>query len=802
MKSINKDIFREIKNSKGRFISILAIVALGVAFFAGVKTASTVMKHSADTYYDNNNMYDIKVTSQNGLTNSDINKIKNISSVDKIHGTYSLEALTTKENKESEVIIHGININSVKDKSKKDNVNAPTLIKGRYPKNNNECLIGVSSFGKSNYKLGSNINFYLNENNKINYFLKNTKYKVVGIVKIPLYLSYSIGTCNIGDGNLDSYVLISDEEFNYNVYTEAYVTCNKTKELDSYENKYFKEVNKTKDKIKDSLGSNYYILDRKSNYSYEDYRGAADKIDAIAKVFPIFFLLVAALVCLTTMTRMIDEERGNIGLLKALGYSKLKISSKYLLYSLLASTLGSLIGLIIGLILFPTVIYNAWGIMYTIIPVQLTIKPSVAIFTVLLFILITTLSSIAACYKDLTETPCLLMRPKAPKEGKKIFLERIKFIWNNLSFSRKVTARNLFRYKKRLSMTIVGIAGCGALLLAGFGIKNSISQVAEVQYKEIFKYDLRANIIDYKVNNIYKKDSRVKDSTMVNYLNGEVKYKDIKKDVSCIIPSNNKEFKEFYSLRKRGSNIEKTLKNNEVIITEKLGKDLKVKVGDYIKVNINKRESKKVKITAIVENYIGHIVYMNKKTYNNLFGSESVNNTLLIKKVKNNNKSLVKDLVKEKNINYVVDYSTFQENFNKIISSLNYVIIVLIISAGALSFIVLYNLTNVNISERVREIATIKVLGFYDNEVSMYVFRENIVLTLLGAVLGLVLGIGLHRFIMVNIDLENIMFGRNIKFISFLYAFLITNIFAFIVNFVMKKKLKKIPMVESLKSIE
>lgn len=802
MKSVNKDIFREIRRSKGRFISILAIVALGVAFFAGVRTASTVMKHSADTYYDDNNMHDIKVISEKGLLDSDIDKIKNVESVDKVHATYSLEALTTKDNKESEVIIHGIDIDSISDKNSKSNVNAPTLIKGRYPKKDNECLLGVASFGKANYEIGSNVTFYLNEDKKIDYLLKNTKYKVVGIVKIPLYLSYSIGTCNIGDGNLDSYVLISDKEFNYKAYTEAYVTVKGTKDLDSYSNEYFKKIRKTKDKIKDSLGSKTYVLDRKSNYSYEDYKGASKKIDQIAKIFPIFFLLVAVLVCLTTMTRMIDEERGNIGLLKVLGYSKLKIASKYLVYSLSASIIGSIVGLVIGLILFPTVIYNAWGIMYTIIPVQLTIKPSVAIFTAVLFILITTLSAILACYKDLVETPCLLMRPKAPRQGKKIFLERIKFIWNRLTFSRKVTARNLFRYKKRLFMTIIGIAGCSALLLAGFGIKNSISSIAEVQYKNIFKYDLQANITDYNVSNKYKDDSRVKDSSMISYLNGEVNYKDIKKDVSCIIPGDDNKFKDFYSLRKRGSNTEKSLKDNGVIITEKLGKDLGVKIGDYITINIDNKKSKKVKITAIVENYVGHIVYLNKNTYKSLFGSDSIDNTLLLKKNKSNNETLVKDLINEDDVTFVRDYSQFEENFNKVISSLNYVILVLIISAGALSFIVLYNLTNVNISERIREIATIKVLGFYDNEVSIYVFRENIILTVIGAALGLFLGIGLHRFIIVNIDLENIMFGRNIKLISFVYAFLITNIFAVFVDFVMKNKLKKIPMVESLKSIE
>ena len=543
-----------------------------------------------------------------------------------------------------------------------------------------------------------------------------------------------------------------------------------------------------------------------------DYGASANKIGDIANVFPVFFFLVAALVCLTTMTRMVDEQRGNIGTLKALGYSKLSISSKYIVYAAVASTLGALVGLAIGVVLFPTVIFYAWGIMYTVPKVKLLLDLPLSIISILVAVSVTTLAAVLACYKELIETPSLLMRPKAPKEGKRIFLERISFIWKRMNFTEKVTARNIFRYKKRFFMTVIGISGCTALLLAGFGIKDSISTIASKQFGEIIKYDSQVSIdkdstLTEKEDlfDKYKNDSRVEDISEMSTFNSKAIDDGEDKSVKLIVPKNISEFKDFISLRERSSQKEIQLDNNGVVITEKLSKSLGVKKGDKITIENEDGDRKEVEVSAISEMYVDHYVFMSPEYYKSTFGVTNEINALALKLNDTSTKVeevLGTELMDNDIVKSVSFYSGLVNNFDNMISSLNIVVIVLIVSAGALAFVVLYNLTNVNVSERLREIATIKVLGFYDNEVSAYVYRENLVLTAIGSIVGLALGTILHRFIMITVEFDAMMFGRNINILSYLIAVVITMGFAILVNLVMYKKLKKIPMVESLKSVE
>ena len=543
-----------------------------------------------------------------------------------------------------------------------------------------------------------------------------------------------------------------------------------------------------------------------------DYGASANKIGDIANVFPVFFFLVAALVCLTTMTRMVDEQRGNIGTLKALGYSKLSISSKYIVYAAVASTLGALVGLAIGVVLFPTVIFYAWGIMYTVPKVKLLLDLPLSIISILVAVSVTTLAAVLACYKELIETPSLLMRPKAPKEGKRIFLERISFIWKRMNFTEKVTARNIFRYKKRFFMTVIGISGCTALLLAGFGIKDSISTIASKQFGEIIKYDSQVSIdkdstLTEKEDlfDKYKNDSRVEDISEMSTFNSKAIDDGEDKSVKLIVPKNISEFKDFISLRERSSQKEIQLDNSGVVITEKLSKSLGVKKGDKITIENEDGDRKEVEVSAISEMYVDHYVFMSPEYYKSTFGVTNEINALALKLNDTSTKVeevLGTELMDNDIVKSVSFYSGLVNNFDNMISSLNIVVIVLIVSAGALAFVVLYNLTNVNVSERLREIATIKVLGFYDNEVSAYVYRENLVLTAIGSIVGLALGTILHRFIMITVEFDAMMFGRNINILSYLIAVVITMGFAILVNLVMYKKLKKIPMVESLKSVE
>lgn len=1067
-----KDTFREIKKSKGRFLSVFAIITLGVSFFTGIKVASPVMEVTADKYYDQNNLMDLTVVSNLGLTDKDINSISKIDGISNVYPTYSKEVLTSIGTNQLVLKVHGL-----PEKSNSDYINKIKITEGRYPKSEGECLIEDSK----DIPLGSTIKIYGDNNEDLSTTLKHNEYKVVGKVETPYYIAKAKGSSNIGSGTLNSFIMVLNNEFKLNNYTESYITVDGAKDLNSYSKEYEdkvqniedklvdlgkdraslrykeiindaneklsegksklqeektnayneldkvktkiensrskiknseqdldkkenqvkseissaeksissaseklslseielnkqinafntskdsaqQEINKAKDKlktqedevsklkeyiasieqvlsneyldeekrkelelilekskqklevseialsqareeiakqeqvfndtqnkllsaktdieknkelinsqksnldvkkkeaesefknarykleqgkkelekgqatylknkkevesklqkaqdeidreekkIKDIKNGKWYILDRNTNYGFVDYKNSANSIESISKIFPVFFFSLAALICLTTMTRMVDEQRINIGTMKALGYGTGSIMLKYILYSLLASVLGSALGNLIGLTVFPSVIYNAYASMtYTLPKVTLVFSVKLIILSTLIAVLTTTLASVYSCYKELKEVPSILMRPKAPKEGKRILLERISFIWNRLNFTQKVTCRNIFRYKKRFFMTVIGIAGCSALLLTGFGIKDSISSIVDNQYGQIIKYNLTLNYGKDVYNNSKNKEEKIidNDDRINNYLNIKNKsYKvvnnSIEKDANIIVPENINEINKFINLKNRVSNEKYTLNNDGILITEKLAKLLKVKVGDSIILKNEDNKEFKVNVSGVVENYVGHYIYMSPKLYKSTFNETvSFNEVLVNTKNGISQEKLGKDMMNLDNINSATFNTSAKSSFSDMITNLNSVVILIIVSAGALAFIVLYNLTNVNISERIREIATIKVLGFYDNEVSSYVFRENIILTIIGTVLGLILGVFLHRFIMTTAELEFVMFGREIKSISFILSGLLTFIFATLVNLCMYFKLKKVKMVESLKSVD
>ncbi len=556
----------------------------------------------------------------------------------------------------------------------------------------------------------------------------------------------------------------------------------------------------------------WYVLDRSSNYGFMDYKLTAERINSIANVFPVFFFLVAALVCLTTMTRMVDEQRGIIGTYKALGYNNNLIALKYVMYAAIASILGGVLGIILGINTFPKVIFSSYSMMYTLPKLEHISQPLLMTLSILMGVIVTTSASLGACYKELRELPSLLLRPKSPKAGKAIFLEKFSSLWKRLSFSHKVTARNLFRYKKRFFMTVIGIAGCAALLLAGFGLNNSISQVVKKQYKEIFNYDLdvrfkaESTVEDKeRIISSLEKNKRFKSLLEVTDINATLKSKGEDLPVSLIIPKNDEEFIDYITLRSRTSQRYFSIPKKGIVISEKLSKELGVTVGASIEMDTGDGFRKKVEVAAITENYVFHYAYMSQDYYKEIFRLAKPINSVIVKLKETSEdieRELSQSLIKDKGVASVTFYSAVASEFGDKISSLNNIVYVIIISAGLLAFVVLYNLTNINIGERIREIATIKVLGFYNSEVTSYVYRENIILSLIGAALGLFLGIFLHRYIMVSIEQDGIMFGNLIKPISFLYSFLITLAFSILVNIAMYRRLTNIPMVESLKSVE
>ena len=573
------------------------------------------------------------------------------------------------------------------------------------------------------------------------------------------------------------------------------------------------KIEEAQKEVDDIETPEWIITDRNDLPEYSDFGDNAERLKNIGKVFPMIFFLVAALISLTTMTRMVEEQRTQIGTMKALGYGKASIASKYLSYAFLATVGGSIAGVLFGEKVLPCIIIQAYGIMYWNIGdhMQLDYELRYALIASGAAVICTMGATLFSCAKTLAETPASLMRPPAPKEGKRILIERIGFIWKHLSFSWKSSMRNLFRYKKRLFMTIFGIAGSMGLMLVGFGLYDSIMDIALLQYDQIQHYDAMV------INDEDATDSQEKDllkfldgnSEIDHYTRVQLTKMTAPKEKGSVsiyvyVPENTENFKEDVTLRDRKSHEQYELTDDGAVICEKTASLIGVKTGDEITLEKDNRKYK-VKITAVTENYMGHYVYMTPPCYEKTFGEKpEYSSTVYTMKAdaESDLETLGNAILKYPAALSISYTSSTAGQVERMLGSLGAVIWVLIISAGMLAFVVLYNLNNINITERQRELATLKVLGFYDGEVSQYVFRENILLSFIGILAGAVFGIFLHRYVITTVEVDAVMFGRNIKPISFVYSGLITFGFSMFVNMVMHFKLKKINMVESLKSVE
>lgn len=571
-----------------------------------------------------------------------------------------------------------------------------------------------------------------------------------------------------------------------------------------------KKIAKNRDKLKDIKDPDWYVLGRGQNLGYETYRQDSDRIDNIGKVFPLIFFLVAALVSLTTMTRMVQEQRTEIGTFKALGYSSTAIISHYLIYSLTASITGSVIGVLLGYRLFPHLIIEAYSSLYA---VPETITPfitSLAAQASLLAIVFTTLAAAISALDELREVPASLMRPKPPKAGKKILLERIDFIWSRLKFTSKVTARNLFRYKQRLVMTVIGIAACTGLMLTGFGLKDGIIGATEAQFNDIYKYDMQgtlnrdeSEIEKKKIKTETLKDENVESVLFVNLQNGLVKSKEIRdEDSYVVVPENKDQLNEYINLFLKDKDL--NLDNDGVIITEKLSRLIDKKTGDTIEITIDEKIVE-AKISDITEQYIQHYIYMSPKYYEKISGEKMVYNNFY-GKLKDNSEKLEDDtsirLKTIAGINSIGFKNNSKVDYDQSMESIDAVVFILIASAGVLAFVVIYNLTNINITERRRELATIKLLGFYDKELAAYIYRENVILTFVGSFVGIFIGMILNKFVLSTAETNIIKFLGKISPRYFLYSIILTVLFSAIVNLAMYKRFSKIDMIESLKSAE
>lgn len=556
-----------------------------------------------------------------------------------------------------------------------------------------------------------------------------------------------------------------------------------------------------------------------------EYDQSADNMKAFSRVFPVFFFLIAAVVSLTTMTRMVEEERVQLGTLKALGYTAGSIAAKYLIYAALASVIGSAVGLAIGFVVYPKAIFDAYSIMFTTPPIILRFHPLYAVVGTLIVTGAVAAATLFACRNELVTCPAQLMRPKAPKPGKRVFLEKIEFVWRRMSFSSKVTARNLLRNKRRFIMTVIGISGCTALLLTGLGIEDSISAISKKQFGAdgIAMYDAQIVLRDAGDGTTREQtlagiraDTGIQDAmlTFIRSLDsGSERVSDFTLGTSILVPESNQKLSDFVKLTNRRSGEVYTLGDDGVLITEKFADKTKTAVGDEIFMTLTDDSRVTVKVAGIVENYAFHYIYMSPALYQQTFGETPAYNFVTAKltdTVKNMDEArrnaeksrMASDLMKRDDVSVVVYTSQSVETFDNIIEGLDMLVTIFVVAAGALAFLVLYNLSNININERVRELATIKVLGFYDREVSSYIYRESVFLTLLGTAIGVALGLPLHRFVIGVAEVNIVMFGREIAPLSMVIAAVTTLVFAVIVNLLMHRKLKKINMVESLKSVE
>ena len=585
----------------------------------------------------------------------------------------------------------------------------------------------------------------------------------------------------------------------------------RTKGLDELE-KAKEKLDDAKRQIDELKPGNWTVLDRKSHYATVTYRNTVDQMAAIGRLFPVFFILVAALVCLTTMTRMVDEQRGELGVLRAMGYSRLQCAGKYLIYAGTATLAGEVIGVIAGLAVFPAVIYHTWRMMY-ILPQMLLVLPwktiTLAGTGFLGGMLLTTWY---ACRRDTQEVPAQLMRPKAPKLGRKTFLEHITVVWNRLTFTWKVTMRNIFRYRQRFIMTVAGVAGCTALLVTGFGIRDSINSMVDVQFYDINRYDgtaeLKSGITQKEAEQIAADLSEREDvehaETVRMYSAKAASGNGIDETVSVMIFRDRETAEKAYSLRTRKKKVPIALEDKGVVISEKLAENLELSVGDSITFEAEDGRVRSVPISAVTEMYIRHYVLMSEECYREYFGELPDKIALLVKGSGDTARlrALQEDLTKMKEIEGIAFFDGLLENFNNMVKGLDIIVWTILFSSMALAFVVLGNLINVNISERQREIATLKVLGFRRKEVENYIYKENHILTLIGALAGLPVGTLLHHYIMRMVEMDYIMFGREILWPSYVIAVFLTFFFGILVNQSMRKKLSAIRMVESLKSVE
>lgn len=815
-KNMWRTTLREIRASLGRYLAIFAIIALGVGFFSGLKVSREAFLDAGNSFIADNNMFDFRLVSTLGLTGDDLEEVRKLSGVEYAYGAYQADAIVKDGEKEFVVRFH----------SEDENVNKLSLTAGRLAEKPGEIVADARHYNAGD--IGKHISISENNKQEISGRFKTKEYEIVGIAYSTLYLNYERGTTSVGNGSISCFFFMTADNFDLQVYTDIYVTM--TDKYEIYLDEYNDMISSGKDRFKtfleeqsekrfkplsifpgqsiELLKPSLFVLTRSENIGYVCFENDSSIVEGIAVVFPVFFFLVAALVCVTTMSRMIEEQRTQIGVLKALGYSDAVIMGKYMIYSGSAALIGCIGGFFLGCKVFPAIIWKVYGLMYGFSEIKFVFNPLLFLISLAVAVLCSVGTTWISCKKDLKMMAAGLMRPKAPKTGKRIFLERIGWIWRKIPFLHKVSIRNVFRYRGRFFMMMLGIGGCAGLLVTGYGIRDSITEIAEEQYSRILVYDELVNFSEeMKEDDLseFYKTFVDKTETFMPIYQTSVDPVDTGafRSVNLTVLYGEDKWKDVLLLHDDDGNQLEYPKEGEVILTENVAKANSVKTGDYITFRDSGYHELELKVSGICENYFNSYAYIGSATYKNLIKEDPPYRSAFIV-VKNGTDlhEAAASFMNDKRVSAVSVNADTREMFSKMMQTMNYIVILVIACAAALAFIVLYNLTNINITERIREIATIKVLGFYAGETASYVFRENMALTLMGAVVGLPMGIALHRYVMSNINIEMVTFDIHVNGISFVYAVLYTIAFALFVDLVMYFKLAKINMAESLKSVE
>ena len=829
-----KNLLREIKRTFTKFLSIFAICALGVAFFAGIRATSPDMKEAGDRLYNTYNLSDISVISTSGLTADNIRDLESIEGIRAVRASLFVDAMArgTGE-KEKNLRLYSMPrklkseyvplIDLIPDygidTSPEYEMNGVEIVSGRMPLNDTETALDYTLEGSLVKQLGDEITLTTSGG--------TVTLRVVGFIRSPMYISmFERGTSSIGNGTSDGFAYASGNAISSlgtklpvmsllnTYYTRADIVISGKEGLSAYSDEYEALVNEVTDRIEDyasTQSGTWYIQDRSGNPGYSDYSENTDRIAAVGDVFPLIFFIVAALVCLTTMTRMVEEQRIEMGTMKALGYGGWQIAMKYAVYAMSACISGGVVGAIIGFKLFPYVIMKAYSIMYYLGKLETPYRADIAFMAIAAMAVCTAAATFSACYASLKEVPATLMRPKAPKAGRRVLLERIPFIWKKLSFTSKVTVRNLFRYKKRFFMSVIGIAGSGALLVTAFGLNDSIFGIIEKQFGDIWQMDVQAYVYEAMpladMQELLGKNPANDDFDSVMFcLDSQMECKNggrSQNGVHLLGVESAGSMAGRVSLHNGGTPV--TLDDSGVVVTAKLAETLSIKAGDEINMRTG-GEDHLMRVIGVADNYVYHYVYITAAYYETVFGKAMQYNGLM-----GNLKDGLTDetmdamstqLLSDSRMYTVRTIESIYASVWDSLSILNYVVLVLILGSGMLTFVVMLNLTNINIGERMRELATLRVLGFYDKEMYAYIFRENNALSVIGAFVGLLFGKIMHLFVIRTCEVDMVMFVRSAKPLSYVYAFALTIAFSLIVNLLMRPKVRAIDMVESLKSAE